>query len=132
MKAGIDPFVVPLLWNPGMQLQYTDVGFEYDNKKKNNNDDKEDATSAPIANPKRISPCVTPQHEWIVSNRMAPFTGAEALALQGIPIPEKKIREKFTSKNLRDLAGNAMSTTVVGAAILAAMVAGASNGTKTD
>ena len=100
LKVGIDPFVTPLVWNPGQQLQYTNVGYD------------ENAT------PLTVAPCITPQHEWIVSNHRRPFTGIEALALQGIPIPPKRAIKQFSSENLRNLAGNAMSTTVVAAVLL--------------
>jgi site-specific DNA-cytosine methylase len=100
MKAGIDPLAVPLLWNPAQQLRFTDSGVSSDGK------------------PRTIAPCVTPKHEWIVSNRKGPLTGAEALALQGISVP-KKVLSQFDCGQLRDLAGNAMSTTVVAAVFLA-------------
>lgn len=99
IKAGIDPFTVPLLWNPAQQLRFTDAGFT-------------DGT------PRTIAPCVTPKHEWIVSSRKKSLSGPESLGLQGIPVAEDALRE-FDDKQLRDLAGNAMSTTVVAAACLA-------------
>ena len=68
-----------------------------------------------------MAPCVTPKHEWIVSRRMAPLTGRECLDLQGIPISDR-VSQMFDDAQLRDLAGNAMSTTVVAAACLAALV----------
>jgi len=97
VKAGIDPTTTPLPWNPAQQLRFTD------------------------AKPwlRKIAPCVTPKHEWIVSSRKAPLTGRECLELQGIPISDKVI-QTFDEAQLRDLAGNAMSVTVVAAACLAA------------
>ena len=102
--AGIDPFAVPLLWNPAQQLRFTDAGF---GKGKD-------------GGAKSIAPCVTPKHEWIVSSRKAPLTGVEALLLQGISLKAycDKALKKFDDKQLRDLAGNAMSTTVVAAVFL--------------
>lgn len=99
VKAGIDPMTTPLLWNPAQQLRFTD------------------------AQPwlRTIAPCVTPKHEWIVSCRRAPLTGRECLDLQGIPISDH-VAQLFDDRKLRDLAGNAMSTTVVAAAFLAALV----------
>lgn len=47
--------------------------------------------------------------------------GLEALSLQGLPI-DRLLLTRETEDNLADLAGNAMSTTVVGTAILAALV----------
>lgn len=104
MKAGIDPFKVPLLWNPAQQLRFTDAGF-------NTSDGK----------PRTIAPCVTPKHEWIVSSQKRPLTGAEALALQGITVPKKALSQ-FDCGQLRDLAGNAMSTTVVASVFLATLL----------
>ena len=49
--------------------------------------------------------------------------GEELLLLQGIPA-ENLILTKETEENLKDLAGNAMSTTVVGACILSALLLG--------
>ena len=100
MKAGVDPFKVPLIWNPAQQLRYTHTGIDNDGK------------------PRMITPCVTPKHEWIVSSRMGPVTGAEALALQGLHVA-KKVSSQFTCEQLRDLAGNAMSMTVVAAVFIA-------------
>lgn len=48
--------------------------------------------------------------------------GAEALSLQGIP-REKLILNRESSKQLIDLSGNAMTTTAVGASIVAALIA---------
>jgi len=100
LQAGIDPLTVPLLWNPAQQLRFTDAGFGTDGR------------------PRPLAPCVTPKHEWVVSARRAPLRGAEALALQGIRVPWEALA-KFDEKQLRDLAGNAMSTTVAAAALLA-------------
>jgi hypothetical protein len=51
------------------------------------------------------------------------MVGLEALSMQGLPIDELLLTRE-TEDQLADLAGNAMSTTVVGASILAALVAG--------
>lgn len=51
------------------------------------------------------------------------MVGLEALAMQGLPI-DKLLLTRETEDQLADLAGNAMSTTVVGACILAALVVG--------
>ncbi|KAL1407062.1 DNA (cytosine-5-)-methyltransferase dmt5 [Vanrija albida] len=67
-----------------------------------------------------LAPCLTPNMIPWVTNRGGPVTGREALALQGIPVSELLL----TSENedqLADLAGNAMTTTVVGASMLAAL-----------
>jgi hypothetical protein len=55
--------------------------------------------------------------------RGGPMVGLEALSMQGLPIDELLLTRE-TEDQLADLAGNAMSTTVVGASILAALVAG--------
>lgn len=51
------------------------------------------------------------------------MVGLEALSMQGLPV-DKLLLTRETEDNLADLAGNAMSTTVVGACILAALVSG--------
>ncbi|WWD22469.1 hypothetical protein CI109_106962 [Kwoniella shandongensis] len=67
-----------------------------------------------------LAPCLTPNMIPWVTVRGGPVTGREALALQGIPVRELLL----TSENedqLADLAGNAMTTTVVGASMLSAL-----------
>ena len=100
VKAGVDPLKVPLIWNPAQQLRFTDSGVDSNGKPKTS-----------------IAPCVTPGHEWIVSSLKRPLSGEEALALQGITVPKKALKQ-FECRQLRDLAGNAMSTTVVAAVFL--------------
>jgi hypothetical protein len=56
-----------------------------------------------------------------ITNRGGPMVGLEALSMQGLPIDELLLTRE-TEDQLADLAGNAMSTTVVGACILAALV----------
>ena len=116
-KAGIDPFEVPLLWNPAQQLRFTDAGFTKDE-----------------GNAKSIAPCITPKHEWIVSSRKAPFTGEEALLLQGISLKPygAKLLKKFDDRQLRDLAGNAMTVPVVAAVFLSCFLNCELIGTKSD
>lgn len=58
-----------------------------------------------------------------ITNRGGPMVGLEALSMQGLPIDELLLTRE-TEDQLADLAGNAMSTTVVGASILAALVTG--------
>ena len=50
-----------------------------------------------------------------------PIVGLEALALQGLPIDRLHLTRE-SQKELQDLAGNAMTTPVVGAALLAAFI----------
>jgi hypothetical protein len=66
-----------------------------------------------------LAPCLTPNMIPWVTNRGGPVTGREALALQGIPVRELLLTSE-TEDQLADLAGNAMTTTVVGATMLAA------------
>ena len=51
------------------------------------------------------------------------MVGLEALSMQGLPVNELLLTRE-TEDQLADLAGNAMSTTVVGACIMAALVVG--------
>ncbi|KAJ4287080.1 hypothetical protein N0V88_007774 [Collariella sp. IMI 366227] len=66
--------------------------------------------------------CITPTGLPVVTDLLRPITGTEALALQGLPIDELVISTE-TQAQLRDLAGNAMTVTVVGAATLALILA---------
>ncbi|BGP18858.1 hypothetical protein JCM10213_003513 [Rhodosporidiobolus nylandii] len=67
-----------------------------------------------------ITPCLTPSMIPYLTNRGGPVVGVEALALQGLPIDELLLTRENTDQ-LADLAGNAMSSTVVGTAIAAAL-----------
>lgn len=58
-----------------------------------------------------------------ITNRGGPMVGLEALSMQGLPVDELLLTRE-TEDQLADLAGNAMSTTVVGACIMAALVVG--------
>ncbi|KIJ55585.1 hypothetical protein M422DRAFT_240196 [Sphaerobolus stellatus SS14] len=70
-----------------------------------------------------ISPCLTPSMIPYITNRGGPMIGIEALSLQGLPVDELLLTRE-TEDNLADLAGNAMSTTVVGTAIMSALILG--------
>ncbi|GLB41686.1 putative C-5 cytosine-specific DNA methylase [Lyophyllum shimeji] len=70
-----------------------------------------------------ICPCLTPSMIPYITNRGGPMVGLEALSMQGLPV-DKLLLTRETEDQLADLAGNAMSTTVVGACILAALVLG--------
>lgn len=65
--------------------------------------------------------CITAHASPYLTYRGGPLTGAEALALQGIP-RERLNLNRETNKQLVDLTGNAMTSTAVGAAILAAII----------
>src|SRR5207253_6225905 len=54
--------------------------------------------------------------------RSRPVTGTETLSLQGLPVDELVISTE-TQAQLRDMAGNAMTVTVVGAVSLALLLA---------
>ena len=58
-----------------------------------------------------------------LTTRGGPITGLEALSLQGLPI-DRLILTRESQRELQDLAGNAMTSTVVGAAILGALIVG--------
>ncbi|KMU72826.1 hypothetical protein CISG_03260 [Coccidioides immitis RMSCC 3703] len=70
-----------------------------------------------------ISGCLTPRGQHFISTRGGPLLGIEALALQGIPT-DRLLLSSESQRDLHDLAGNAMSSPVVGAAILCALIAG--------
>ncbi|VDC03465.1 unnamed protein product [Peniophora sp. CBMAI 1063] len=67
-----------------------------------------------------ISPCLTPAMIPYITNRGGPMVGLEALHFQGLPIDELLLTRE-TEDQEADLAGNAMSTTVVGASMLVAL-----------
>ncbi|KAJ8095250.1 hypothetical protein PM082_010473 [Marasmius tenuissimus] len=70
-----------------------------------------------------ICPCLTPSMIPYITNRGGPMVGLEALSMQGLPV-DKLLLTRETEDQLADLAGNAMSTTVVGTCIIAALVTG--------
>lgn len=67
--------------------------------------------------------CITPCGIPYVTTRGGPLCGLEALALQGLPL-ERLLLTRERHRELQDLAGNAMSSTVVGAAVLSALIVG--------
>jgi hypothetical protein len=67
-----------------------------------------------------VAPCLTPSMIPFATIRGGPIIGLESLSLQGIPV-EDLIMTKETETQMKDLSGNAMSTTVVGACMLAAL-----------
>ncbi|KAF9466118.1 hypothetical protein BDZ94DRAFT_1188147 [Collybia nuda] len=68
-----------------------------------------------------VCPCLTPSMIPYITNRGGPMVGLEALSMQGLPV-DKLLLTRETEDQLADLAGNAMSTPVVGACMLAALV----------
>lgn len=63
---------------------------------------------------------MTPTMIPYLNFRGGPMLGVEALGLQGLPVDELVLTRE-TEDNLSDLAGNAMSSTVVGTAMVAAL-----------
>ena len=68
-----------------------------------------------------ITSCLTPRGMMFLTSRGGPIVGAEMLALQGLPA-DSLFFEVESEAELKDFAGNAMTVTVVGAALGAAMV----------
>lgn len=68
-----------------------------------------------------ILPAITPNGCDFVSNQQTALTGSQLLVLQGMPF-DKLLLANETPKELQDLAGNAMSTPVIGASLLAALI----------
>ncbi|EIW79421.1 hypothetical protein CONPUDRAFT_107802 [Coniophora puteana RWD-64-598 SS2] len=99
-QKGIDPSYKTLVWNLSQNVDRT-IG----------------------AGKTGICPCLTPSMIPYITNRGGPMVGLEALSMQGLPI-DKLLLTRESEDQLADLAGNAMSSTVVGACILAALVVG--------
>ncbi|KAK6360599.1 hypothetical protein TWF730_006737 [Orbilia blumenaviensis] len=70
-----------------------------------------------------LTQCLTPTMIPYSTYRGGPLIGIELLSLQGLPTDELLFTRE-TEANLKDLAGNAMSSTVVGTAMAAALVVG--------
>ncbi|KAL5612206.1 hypothetical protein BROUX41_000254 [Berkeleyomyces rouxiae] len=69
-----------------------------------------------------MTPCLTPKGNPFVTNQGRPLLGLEAVGLQGIDI-DRIVPSIETQMQLQDLAGNAMTTTVVGATLLSSLLA---------
>ena len=67
--------------------------------------------------------CITPCGIPYITTRGGPLCGLEALSLQGLPL-DRLLLTRERHRELQDLAGNAMSSTVVGAAVLSALIVG--------
>ncbi|PWZ01188.1 hypothetical protein BCV70DRAFT_159503 [Testicularia cyperi] len=70
-----------------------------------------------------VAPCLTPTGMPFLTSRGGPLIGLEALSLQGLPLDELLLTRERDDQ-LQDLAGNAMSSTVVGACVLSALLVG--------
>ena len=68
-----------------------------------------------------ITGCLTPKGSPFLTDQCRRLTGHEALKLQGLDIDSVSFTSE-TDSELRDLAGNAMSSTIVGSAILSALI----------
>ncbi|KAK6438710.1 hypothetical protein LTR95_005085 [Oleoguttula sp. CCFEE 5521] len=73
--------------------------------------------------PYGIVGCITPTGSLYASDAARALTAEELLKLQGIPLNKVSFTNE-TQAEIQDLAGNAMTSTVVGAAILCAMTHG--------
>ncbi|KAJ5485617.1 hypothetical protein N7539_005605 [Penicillium diatomitis] len=65
--------------------------------------------------------CLTPCGMPFVTSRGGPISGLEALSLQGLPL-DRIILTSESQRDLQDLAGNAMTSTTVCAAICSALI----------
>ncbi|KAI4733939.1 hypothetical protein E4T50_15516 [Aureobasidium sp. EXF-12298] len=70
-----------------------------------------------------IAPCLTPNGVFYITDRGGPLTYTESLMLQGLPLDRISFTTE-TERQIQDLAGNAMSTTVVGSAIASLLISG--------
>jgi site-specific DNA-cytosine methylase len=68
-----------------------------------------------------LLPAITPNGCDFVSNKQTALGGAQLLVLQGMPV-DKLLFANETPRELQDLAGNAMSTPVIGASLLATLI----------
>ncbi|KAI1806080.1 hypothetical protein F4811DRAFT_569594 [Daldinia bambusicola] len=93
----------------------------YDSRFKNRiHDLSQNIDRTNINTPFGVTGCITPAGIHWVTDQCRVLSGYEMLGLQGLPLN----RLQFGTENqqeLRDLAGNAMTTTVVGSALVAAL-----------
>jgi site-specific DNA-cytosine methylase len=73
--------------------------------------------------PLGIVGCITPNGCDFITNQQSVLTGSQMLRLQGMP-NDKLLFARETQRDLQDLAGNAMSTTVIGASLVSALLCG--------
>ncbi|KAJ1308686.1 hypothetical protein OPQ81_004377 [Rhizoctonia solani] len=99
-QRGIDPLFKSMVWNLSQNVDRQDLRMRLG-----------------------ISPCLTPSMIPFLTARGGPMTGLEALSLQGLPI-EELLLTRESEDQLMDLAGNAMSTTVVGTATCVGLILG--------
>ncbi|KAF2108709.1 hypothetical protein BDV96DRAFT_504071 [Lophiotrema nucula] len=70
---------------------------------------------------KGIVPCITPTGCDFVTNRQSALGGGQLLSLQGMPY-DKLLFANESQREQQDLAGNAMTTTVIGASLIASLI----------
>lgn len=70
-----------------------------------------------------IVPCITPGGCHFASNRQDALNGTQTLVLQGMPLDKLHFAGE-TQRECQDLAGNAMTTTVIGASLISAILHG--------
>ncbi|CAN9451106.1 unnamed protein product [Alternaria alternata] len=70
-----------------------------------------------------IAPWITLGGQDFVSNRQHALNGSQLLMLQEMPL-DRLLFANETHKDLQNLAGNAMSTTVIGASLISALIVG--------
>ncbi|KAK6382239.1 hypothetical protein LTS17_004126 [Exophiala oligosperma] len=66
--------------------------------------------------------CITPRGDLYDTLLGRPLVGSETFSLTGLPIGDLNVNRE-TSSMLQDLSGNAMTTTVIGAAVMSAVLA---------
>ncbi|KAI1649121.1 uncharacterized protein F4817DRAFT_314059 [Daldinia loculata] len=93
----------------------------YDSRFKNRiHDLSQNVDRTHINTPFGITGCITPNGIHWVTDQCRILSGFEMLGLQGLPLNRLEFATE-TQEDLRSLAGNAMSTTVVGAAMVAVL-----------
>ncbi|KAI2620365.1 hypothetical protein GGS26DRAFT_601735 [Hypomontagnella submonticulosa] len=106
----------------GVDLEGNIVYVPYDAKFKNRVTDLSQNVDRGGRTQHGMAGCITPNGIVWLSDQNRMLSGYEALALQGLPV--KRIRfATETQDQLRDLAGNAMTTTVFGAVFLSLLEA---------
>jgi len=70
-----------------------------------------------------ITGCITPDGIFFISDAGRAMAAEETLKLQGIPLSKISFTTE-TAKEVQDLAGNAMTSTVIGCSLLAALITG--------
>ncbi|KAF2134891.1 hypothetical protein P153DRAFT_372163 [Dothidotthia symphoricarpi CBS 119687] len=67
--------------------------------------------------------CITPKGCNFATNRQQALNGTQLLIMQGQPV-DKLLFANETQRDCQDLAGNAMTTTVIGASLISAIICG--------